>query len=218
MCDAVWVSFQRLCCVLFCSFNSEAVSHQNLIRLLWCCSVCESLLCTQNHRGEKGRRSYFYSPPSHHHPRLLCTPCTKHFGKAILYAQLCVCVCGVCMKDWCWPKYLPGYTRPVAYCVKERGKEKEGGEREGGKEQMPQIEMPINNASYTELTVKGGLDGTERRRLRKSGEERERSRWRHLGFRTDKKQRQKWEKDFWWTGLHFFLIFQVPGQLFTLFY
>lgn len=37
---------------------------------------------------------------------------------------------------------------------------------------MPQIEMPINNASYTELTVKGGLDGKERRRLRKRGKER----------------------------------------------
>lgn len=36
---------------------------------------------------------------------------------------------------------------------------------------MPQIEMPINNATSTELTVKGGQDGKERMRLRERGRE-----------------------------------------------
>lgn len=31
---------------------------------------------------------------------------------------------------------------------------------------MPQIEMPINNATSTELTIEGGQDGKERMTLR----------------------------------------------------
>lgn len=122
--------------------------------------------------ARREKKSYFYSPPSHHHPPLLCTPCTKILGR-LLYVYMhnfvCVCVyvCGACMKDWCWPKYLPDCIRPGAHCAGGN----EGGKGEGEKEQMPQIEMPINNATSTELTVKGGQDGKERMRLRERGRE-----------------------------------------------
>lgn len=39
-------------------------------------------------------------------------------------------------------------------------------------EQMPQIEMPINNATSTELTIEGGNDGKKLMKQRDKGKRR----------------------------------------------
>lgn len=125
--------------VLYCPFISEAVWHWKWIRVSWQCSVCQSLLWMESHRGEKGgrgmvgwwwwRKSYFYSPPSRRYPLLLCALCTNILGKLLdvcMHSFVHVCVRGVCMKDWCWPKYLPSCIRLGTHWARERGGEKGG--------------------------------------------------------------------------------------------
>lgn len=52
-------------------------------------------------QARRGKKSYFYSSPSHSVPPLLHTPCTNIFGK-LLYVYLCnfvsVCVC-LCVRS-----------------------------------------------------------------------------------------------------------------------
>lgn len=117
--------------VLYCPFIPKAVSHWEWIMVSWWCSICQSLYCMWDHRGEKGasreEKLFLFSSlptPSSSHVH-------KHFRRAAVcvYAQFCVfvCVCGFCMKDWCWPKYLPSCIRPGTHWARERGGEKVGG-------------------------------------------------------------------------------------------
>lgn len=86
---------------------------------------------TEARREAGGEKKLFLFSSLPLPPSAPVRPMHKHFGKAAPSVCVCMhnfaCVCGVCMKDWCWPKYLPSCIRPGTHWGRERGGEKEGG-------------------------------------------------------------------------------------------
>lgn len=148
----------------------KAASHWKQIRgFLWRCGVCQSpppacrITEARKEVWEGGGKVIFTLLPPAATLRS-SAPHAQTFWESCcmcIRTVLCACVCGVCMKDWCWPKYLPSWIRPGTHWARQR----RGGERERkregdrAKEQMPQIETPINNAASTELSGEGGGRG-----------------------------------------------------------
>lgn len=93
------------------------------VAFLWASSGLRIAEARKRARGGKVIFTLLFPFPT------LCSyaPRAQTFERAAVceYAHfVCVCVCGVCMKDWCWPKYLPSCVRPGTHGTRERGGEK----------------------------------------------------------------------------------------------